>query len=317
MLSHDLQSLRIFLAACELRSLSKAAEKNHIAVSAASRRIQLLEHEAGSPLIIRRPHGIEPTAAGLTMMRYARDVLRLGDKLSISMEEHRTGTRGYVRVCASSSVLVQQLVDDLSTFVKQNPDVKLDLEERPTVSTIDAVRHKQADLGLIVRGIETNGLMLIDYHGDELVVALPRKHPLAKRRVLSFEDLIGEDFVSLENGTAVHRLVSDRARERGYLLRLRMQVRSFEVMSLLIGRGLGIGILPDRAARPLMEGYGLKIVKLDELWARRQFAICYRANEAMDPPCRRLIDHLAANAAAPHDSDFTRSAAVDRKSDQL
>ena len=129
-LSHDLQSLRIFLSACELRSLSKAAEQHHIAVSAASRRIQILEHEAGSPLIVRRPHGIEPTAAGLTMMRYARDVLRLGDKLRASMEEHRTGTRGYVRVCASSSVLVQRLADDLSNFAKQNPEVVL-MEEPP------------------------------------------------------------------------------------------------------------------------------------------------------------------------------------------
>ncbi len=297
MLSHDLQSLRIFLAACELRSLSKAAEQHNIAVSAASRRIQLLEYEAGSPLIVRRPHGIEPTAAGLTMMRYARDVLRLGDKLAVSMEEHRTGTRGYVRVCASSSVLVQRLADDLSAFAKQNPDIKLDLEERPSISTIDAVRHKQADLGLIVRGVETDGLVLIDYHGDQLVVALPRKHALAKHRELSFKDIIGEDFVSLENGTAVHRLLSDRAREDGHFMRLRVQVRSFEVMSLLIGQGLGVGILPDKAARPLREGFGLKLVKLAEPWAQRQFAICYRANEEIDPPCRRLIDHLTASPA--------------------
>ncbi|AMN44008.1 LysR family transcriptional regulator [Rhodoplanes sp. Z2-YC6860] len=295
MLSHDLQSLRIFLAACELRSLSKAAEQHHIAVSAASRRIQLLEHEAGSPLVVRRPHGIEPTAAGLTMMRYARDVLRLGDKLSVSMEEHRGGTRGYVRVCASSSVLVQCLADDLSTFAKGNPDIKIDLEERPTTSTIEAVRHKQADLGLIVRGVETAGLMLIDYNGDELVVALPKKHPLTKRRELTFEDLVGEDFVSLENGTAVHRLVSDRARERGHLMRLRMQVRSFEVMSLLIGQGLGVGIMPSKAARPMTEGFGLKLVKLAEPWAQRQFAICYRMGEILDAPCRRLIDHLTAS----------------------
>ena len=297
MLSHDLQSLRIFLAACELRSLSKAAEQHNIAVSAASRRIQLLEHETGSPLIVRRPHGIEPTAAGLTMMRYARDVLWLGDKLSASMEEHRMGTRGYVRVCASSSVLVQCLANDLSTFAKQNPDIKLDLEERPSASTIEAVRHKHADLGLIVRGAETDGLELIDYHGDQLVVALPRKHPLAKRRELSFDDIIGEDFVSLENGTAVHRLLTDRAREDGHFMRLRVQVRSFEVMSLLIGQGLGVGILPEKAAKPLMDGFGLKLVKLAEPWAQRQFAICYRAIEELDPPCRRLIDHLTTRPA--------------------
>jgi DNA-binding transcriptional LysR family regulator len=277
MLAHDLQSLRIFLAACELRSLSKAAEQHHIAISAASRRIQLLEHEAGSPLIVRRPHGIEPTAAGLTMMRYARDVLWLGDKLSASMEEHRAGTRGYVRVCASSSVLVERLAEDLSTFAKQNPDIKLDLEERPSLSTIEAVRHKQADLGLIVRGVETEDLRLIDYHGDELVVALPRRHALAKRRELSLDDIIGEDFVSLENGTAVHRLLSERAREQGHFMRLR--------------------ILPDKAAKPLMESYGLKLVRLAESWAQRQFAICYRTNEELDPPCRRLIDHLTAGPA--------------------
>lgn len=303
MLSHDLQSLRIFLAACELRSLSKAAEQHNIAVSAASRRVQLLEHEAGSPLIVRRPHGIEPTAAGLTMMRYARDVLQLGDKLSASMDEHRMGTRGYVRICASSSVLVRRLADDLSTFAKQNPDMKLDLEERPSISTIDAVRHKQADLGFIVRCAETNGLTLIDYHGDRLVVALPRKHPLARRRELSFGDIIGEDFVSLENGTAVHRLLSDRAREHGQFMRLRVQVRSFEVMSLLIGQGLGVGILPDNAATPLMAGFGLKLVKLAEPWAQRQFAICYRANEELDSPCRRLIDHLTATPVPNRQAD--------------
>lgn len=298
MLSHDLQSLRIFLSACEFRSLSKAAAQHHIAVSAASRRIQILEQEAGSPLIVRRPHGIEPTAAGLTMMRYARDVLRLGDKLTASMEEHRTGTRGYVRVCASSSVLVQRLADDLSNFAKQNPDIKLDLEERPSISTIEAVRHKQADLGMIVRGVETDGLVLIDYHGDHLVVALPRNHHLGKRRELSFDDIIGEDFVSLENGTAVHRLLSDRAREGGHFMRLRVQVRSFEVMSLLIGQGLGVGILPEKAAKPLREAFGLKLVKLAEPWARRQFAICFRANEELDPSCRRLIDHLTLIRAA-------------------
>ena len=104
MLHHDLQSLRIFLAACELRSVSKAAESLNVALSAASRRISLLEQEVGASLIVRRAHGIEPTAAGITMLNYARDVLRLGDKLKISLDEHRSGIRGYVRVSASSSV---------------------------------------------------------------------------------------------------------------------------------------------------------------------------------------------------------------------
>jgi DNA-binding transcriptional LysR family regulator len=177
---------------------------------------------------------------------------------------------------------------------KANPDIKLDLEERPSASTVDAVLNKQADLGVIVRGVETDGLTLVDYDGDSLLVAAHQDHALARRTALTFADIIGEDLVSLENGTAVHRLLSERAREMGRFMRLRVQVRSFEVMCLMIGQGLGIGILPERAAQPLAVGFGLTLVPLVEPWARRQHAICFPANEELDPPSRRLIDHLTA-----------------------
>lgn len=292
-LHHDLQSLRVFLLACELRSMSKAAERLNVALSAASRRVNLLEEEAGVPLVVRRPHGTEPTAAGVTMMNYARDVLRLSEKLKGNLEEHRSGIRGYVRVSASSSVLVQRLAKDLSRFVTQNPEIKLDLEERPSQATIDAVLHKQADIGIIVRGFEVHGLTIIDYAGDKLAVALPKGHPLARRKQLAFADILDQDMVALEGGTAVHRLLSTRAADTGRSLKVRVQVRSFEVMSLLIGQGLGIGILPERAVEPLADAMGIKLVALDEPWARREYAICMLSLDGLEVPTRRLIDFLA------------------------
>jgi DNA-binding transcriptional LysR family regulator len=60
----------------------------------------------------------------------------------------------------------------------------------------------------------------------------------------------------------------------------------------MIGQGLGIGVLPEHAAQPLAAGFGLTLVPLVEPWARRQYAICFQADEEPDPPSRRLIDHL-------------------------
>ncbi|NVO15224.1 MAG: LysR family transcriptional regulator [Rhodoplanes sp.] len=299
MLSHDLQTLRIFLTACELRSMSKASERLHIALSAASRRVGLLEHEAGTQLIVRRPHGIEPTAAGVTMMNYARDVLRLGEKLQVSLEEHRLGVRGYVRVCASSSVLVHRLAHDLSRFVTANPEIKLDLEERPSESTIDAVLHKQADIGVIVRSTDVDGLTVTPYEGDQLAVAMRGDHPLAGQRAVAFADILDEDLVALESGTAVHRLLSFRARELGRVMKTRVQVRSFEVMCLMIGEGLGIGILPEKAVQPLAQAMGLRLVRLAEPWAKREYAICVLSSEEPAAPARRLIDFLTGGGSAP------------------
>jgi len=272
--------------------MSKAAEQLNVALSAASRRVGLLEHEVGLSLIVRRPHGIEPTAAGITMMNYARQVLQLGDRLQSNLDEHRSGVRGYVRVSASSSVLVQRLAKDLSRFADQHPEVKLDLEERPSVATIDAVLHKQADIGIIVRGFEVEGLTVIDYAGDRLAVAVPKSHPLARQPQLSFAEILDEDMVALERGTAVHRLLAARAAELGRSLRVRVQVRSFEVMSLMIGQGLGIGILPERAIEPLATAMGVKLVNLVEPWAKRKYAICALSLDDLEVPSQRLISFL-------------------------
>lgn len=158
--------------------MSKAAGSLNIALSAASRRLSLLESELGTPLIVRRPHGIEPTAAGLTSMNYAREVLRLGDRLKVSLDEHRSGVRGYVRVSASSSVHVQRLAKDLSQFVRENPQIKVDLEERPSAATVLALLNKPADIGIIVYDNELEGLQIVPYSGDRLAIALPNDHRL-------------------------------------------------------------------------------------------------------------------------------------------
>ena len=151
----DLFSLSLFVAICETRSISRAAERMNIVASAASRRVGLLEHEAGLPLLIRRPHGVEPTSAGLIVLRYARDVMHLGQKVEAELEDHRSGASGTIRVYASSSVLVECLAADLAAFAKEQPAIKIDLEERPSIDTLEALYRKQADVGVVVHNVAT------------------------------------------------------------------------------------------------------------------------------------------------------------------
>eukprot|EP01037_Dinobryon_pediforme_P026540 gene26540-29097_t len=295
---HDLVSLRLYAAMCETKSLSRAAERLNMATSAASRRIRMLEDEAGAELVLRRPHGVEPTAAGLTMLRYARTVLRLADQMAANMIEHRSGVRGRVRVYASSSALVQRLAADLADFTRAHPDIRLDLEERPTTETLEAVQRVLADIGVIVRCTATEGLLTLPYAADRLAVAVQAGHPLAGVQSLRFADIVEEEFVSLDGGTAIYRLLTERAREAGRFLRLRVQVRSFEVMCQMVRHGLGIGIMPEDALRPLAQSLGLHLAALDEPWATRNLEVCVSAEEALSAPAERLLAALRAAASA-------------------
>ncbi|MGA8321597.1 MAG: LysR substrate-binding domain-containing protein [Xanthobacteraceae bacterium] len=122
-------------------------------------------------------------------------------------------------------------------------------------------------------------------------------HRFSKRGELRYANILDEELVALESGTATHRLLSSRASELGRPMRVRVQVRSFEVMCLLISQGLGIGILPELAARPLSKALDIRLVTLAENWARRDNAICVRAFENLEAPISRLIDFLTASAA--------------------
>jgi len=292
MFHHDLHSLRLFVAICERRSLSRAAEKLNMAVSAASRRLRLLEEEAGTKLVRRLPHGVELTQAGVVAERYAQSVLRLADQFAANMDEQRDGTRGRIRVVASSSALVHRLAADLAGFARDHPDIKIDLEERPTTETLLALERKQADLGVIVRGVVVHGFDTHPYAQDRLAVAVPPGHRLVGRQQVRFAELLGEEFVSLDTGTAVYRLTVGKAREAGQVMKIRVQVRSFEVMCQMVLHGLGVGILPEMALRPLAESLGLHLVGIEEDWALRDLDVIVPSDTPLDLSTALLLARL-------------------------
>lgn len=63
-MSPDLTSIELFLKAVKLGNLSRAAEHSHLSLSAASRRLSLLEQHSKIALLTRTSTGVSPTAAG-------------------------------------------------------------------------------------------------------------------------------------------------------------------------------------------------------------------------------------------------------------
>lgn len=263
-----------------------------MAASAASRRIQILEHDAGTALLDRKPHGVQPTAAGQTFLRFARDILHLVDRADHLLKEHESGVRGYVRVASSSSVLLARLAADLSRFAELHPDIEIDLQEQGSEGTLEMVRNKEADIGLFVGAFEAHSLVTFPFGGDRLILAVPQANRLAVHDRLRFEAFIDEDFVTMGHDTAVRKVLVEQARLLTRTPRIRVQVNSFEVMALMASQGLGVGILPEAAVLPVVDAYKLKIIEIDEPWAHRNFLLCVRSVPELEPPTRRLMTFL-------------------------
>jgi len=286
----NLSSLLLFQRAVESGSLSKAAEQSHIALSAASRRISLLEEMYGVPLLVRTPSGVETTPAGAMLASHVRTLLMQVSAMNTDLATFTDGVRGQVRFFANTSALGRGLPEALASFNAAFPDIRLEVRESRSRKIVQAIRAGAADVGVIMAGVTTDDLELYPYHGDRLVVVVPPNHPLRGDKV-RFDEVLAYDLVSLDKTTAMSRALDDAAAAAGRPLRLRVQVQSFHAVCSMVAAGLGVGILPELFGITYQQGFGLRTLTLDEPWAQRNMFVCTR-KEPLSLPARRLVEHL-------------------------
>ena len=287
----DLISLALFLRAVETSSLSKAAEQSHLALAAASRRISLLEHRYRVALLYRSSKGVTPTPAGLALAAHARRLIEQTDKLTADLSDYAKGVKGHLRIQANTSAITQFLPQDLAKFSTEYPDLKLELEENRSGQIAQALREGRTDIGVVMDGVNLDGLTSFVYKTDRLVAVVPRNHEVRVRKT-AFVELLKYDLVGLDSSAAMMRLLAAAASHSEQPLRLRMQVRSFEAVCKLVQAGMGIGILPEVAAQDFAPIMGLRLIRLAEDWADRTMYVCVRDLESLPSSCRHLVELL-------------------------
>lgn len=274
----DPVTLRLFVAVCEERNIARAAEREAIVASAVSKRIAAIEAEVGAPLLVRGRRGIEPTAAGQALLRQAREVLSTMARMHAELSDFATGAQGSVRVLAAPSVLAEQLADDIGEFLQRHPRVRVSLDERVSPEIVRSVREGAAELGVLWDLSDLSGLTTLPYRRDQLCLATPLGHALARRRRIGFAEALPHVGVTVAPGGMMDRLLQREAARLGQQLVNRVQVSGMDAAARIVAAGLGAAILPLEAVQQHASSQRLAFVPLSDAWARRQFVVCQRTD---------------------------------------
>ena len=136
----DLTSLQLFVAVCELGSIGRAAEREFIAASAVCKRLSDLEAAVDTALLYRHSRGVTLTPAGESLLHHARTVLFGLERMQGELSEYAEGVRGHVRMHANISAIVQFLPEDLGAISKEDPQIKIVLQEKLSVEVMQIVQ---------------------------------------------------------------------------------------------------------------------------------------------------------------------------------
>jgi DNA-binding transcriptional LysR family regulator len=288
----DFKDLELFVAVAEAGSIARAAERCHTVASAVSKRLSDLEESFGTALLTRGARGVELTSAGQAFLLKARRLLDQAGQLDEEIQKHSAGKRGQVTVFANMSAIVEFLPAVLGSFLRQQPDVHVHLEQHISEHIAMAVRENSADLGIVGELPMFDQLTTIPFRRDELALITSRDHPLATREGVEFAEVATLPFVGLDANSSLHYVLVRAAADCGKKLDLRIRVASFDAACAMVAAGLGVSILPRLAVEPYLNAQQLVSIKLKDSWAVRQLFICLRSDAVLHPAAAALLAHL-------------------------
>ncbi|AQV97340.1 LysR family transcriptional regulator [Cupriavidus necator] len=295
----DLFTLRLFLTVVEEGQIRRAAIRENIAASAATKRIQDLEEIAGVQLFERNPNGAVPSAAGEVLARHLRLLFENLEDMRRELGEFSEGVRGHVAVGTTGAVLIQYLAREIGEFSRSFPLVELELKQDANTNLLRAVVSGDVDVAVYIVSpeIDEEPLDSLPYRIDRLVALVPRGHRLGEQSDVAFADLIREPFIAMHPNTTLMSDVNRAARALGQAVQPKFTVNGAEEARSLVEAGLGVTIVPECMV-PVEASTRYSVLQLAEPWATRSVRIGTRRGKAVTAAARALIRQLTEQPEA-------------------
>jgi DNA-binding transcriptional LysR family regulator len=292
----DLFQLRCFVAVAEELHFGRAAGRLHMTQPPLSRQIQLLEHAVGVQLLERTSRSVRLTAAGAVLLRDAQAILRLAGEAAEAAARTGKGEAGRVVVgytAVSGYLLIPTL---LAAAGRALPGIEIVLEEMVSSEQLRALEEERIDIGF-VRPLQAGGGL--HYHRvarEPMLLAVPAKHPLAKKPRVRLQDMAGQPLImySEKEGRYFHqKIVALFAASDSQPHYVHHIGQTHTIMSL-VRAGIGLAIVPESAGQLRFENVVLK-----PLWRADVFAEIYLAwrEDPRNPALRTVREFIVRQLA--------------------
>lgn len=284
----ELRQLRYLDAVARHRSFTHAALELHIAQSALSQQVSRLERELGVELLRRTTRRVAVTEAGELVLARARRALAEADSVRADLDALQGLERGTLRLGGVPPVGPVHPAALVADFSRAHPGVAITVREDVAFALLAQLRDGGLDLVMaLVEPDAHDGLEGAQLRDEELVLATPPGHPLARGRRVPAERLAGEALVAYGAESALRHALLALAPGG----RVVAEANDHEILRELTARGLGVTLMPrsiaalhgDRLAiRPLVPPQALPV------------SLLWRAGERLKPATLAFREHVLA-----------------------
>jgi len=295
----ELRLFRYFVALCEERSFSRAAERLAISGPTLTHQIQKLERELGARLLDKATRKVRLTEAGSRFLESARDVIHRADEAELTARKAARGEVGKLEVGFLISVAYSGLVQRMiSGFQADHPAIDITLHQQSTARQMSMILSSELDVGFarLPKQYPT-GLSGILIDRAPVILAIPKSHPLARKRgEVDPKTLAHETFVStsVTYDLAFRRHVEAIASLGGFVPKVGKRADDLTTVLTYVSAGYGIAVISEDMENchdPNIVFKRLASSHVPEV----AYSFLFRTGETA-PACKAFIDAMRSQA---------------------
>jgi LysR family nitrogen assimilation transcriptional regulator len=297
----DVRQLRYFVRIIETRSFSKAAQILRVAQPALGLQIRKLEEELGTQLLVRHSRGVEPTEAGLVLLRNAQEILARIDATVQELRDFAGAPRGKIVLGMTPSVSVMLAATLLRRCAELLPEVSLILVEEVSSVLIEWVDTDRLDMTFAYKLAETRGLTFEPLVVEDIFFVASPGSPGDRPGPITLAEVARHKLIMPGAPHGLRQLLEEAAQRLGVTLDTALEMRSVATTLHLVEQRLGNTVLPYGAARREVEEGRLVARPIEAPRIARTLYLVYSNRRPLSKPelaIRGLVRQLVADEIA-------------------
>src|SRR6476620_562188 len=271
MFPFTLQQLRILKAIATEKNFTKAADGLYLSQPSLSKQIKTLEKNLNVVLIQRENNKIFLTENGKILLDYSERILHLCEECCRVLMDLKKGERGKLTIGASPIIGKYLLPKVLELFVKNYPQIDLEIKINSTRIITQSVKNREVEIGLVSGEIPKEfkkDVWMEPFVEDEILLIVGKSHSLASQNFLSKEDLYSLNFITLHSNSTFQKLMDNLLIQNQIEInrfKVILQLNSMEGIKAAVSLGLGVAFISSSAIEKEMELKTLEILKIKNI----------------------------------------------------
>lgn len=286
--------MKEFVVLAEIGNFTEASRNLFISQPVLSKHIKIMENDLGVQLFIRNKRSMELSEYGKVLLPYARQVVKIQEDYLSALSSKIHNVAGTLTIGSIPAVSHYGIADVISGFIRENPNISVNIVEGENGPLIDSLHQKECDFAF-VRGIDErySDIMRIPFTTDRMIGVLPDDHPMAGRESVLLEELRYEDFLLTSEVNYSYRVCINACKKAGFTPNVVYTSNSGKNVIEMVRRGHGITITSRKPALA-WRGSGVSFVEIMPPIVT-EISLYYNKTQNMNLAASQFLSYVSSN----------------------